>query len=196
VVSMDHLFVFKSMYLSGPFKFGAHLYPAVCSQDKRIKQWSMWQSHIMTHMETCHEQFFTSYTWVPEPWSINPYLYSDHLGGPDHGDCILHIGHTHCHHGEVVSDVVASRGTNPNHPELLHCQEVSPACPGEPLSCLQEVVDWLGVDSCQSHTMESPPMLSAWLEPSALKTAAIFPQKCKLKYPDYMKYENEVITLY
>jgi hypothetical protein len=61
--------------------------------------------------------------------------------------------------------------TNPDHPKLLHCQ-VSPACLEEPLSCLKEMVGWLDAGSCLNHTVGSPPVLSTWLEPSALKNAA------------------------
>jgi hypothetical protein len=40
----------------------------------------------------------------------------------------------------VVSDVVVSMVTTPDHPELLHCLEVSLAYLVELLSCLVEMV--------------------------------------------------------
>jgi hypothetical protein len=62
--------------------------------------------------------------------------------------------------------------TNPDHPKLLHRQEVSPTCLEEPLNCLKEMVGWLDAGSCQNRTVGSPPVLSTWLEPSASKNAA------------------------
>jgi hypothetical protein len=76
-------------------------------------------------------------------------------------------------------------GTNQAHPELLHCQEESLAYLEEPQNCLEEEVGWLDVDSCQSHIVENPPVSSTLLEPSALKIAAMLPQKYKLKYTNY-----------